>query len=281
MGDTGKATPGAPLRIPASTWNTLVEVARRQEGLPGQDGDPVAPGVVLVRNDCGADVDRFGVLIITGLVFERADNAKAFDAANNWVFRADKAGEVGTSGGTLVITQEPIASGKIGLAMIRGLTPVKVDVAVAGQDTAGPISGETGKLQAGGGSIRLVYVESGTGSGKWGVVQLPIDKGIRYAQIITCELATGYATIQFLDGNAGSLALNTDVTAKCHMHSFYKAGDQVVVEGVEAPDYSWQVVCLIHGWTLYKNPADDGSSIAAIQDTPDALDSCTDTVGVP
>ena len=73
MGDAlRKVKPGDPLAIPAEAFNAFIDAARdvqsrrlaqRQGAQPAQD-----PGttVVLVRNDSGADRDRFDVLGIAG-----------------------------------------------------------------------------------------------------------------------------------------------------------------------------------------------------------------------
>ena len=71
MGDTfTKVKPGDPLAIPAATFNTMIGAARDyQQRL--QDREQTSfpafrqSGIVLVRNDSGADRDRFDVRLQT------------------------------------------------------------------------------------------------------------------------------------------------------------------------------------------------------------------------
>jgi len=78
-----KVRSGDPLVIPAATFNAFVDVARdyqerqrsaTRDGLP----DWRQTGIVLVRNDSGADRQRFDVLGVAGTVIKPTDNADAF-----------------------------------------------------------------------------------------------------------------------------------------------------------------------------------------------------------
>jgi len=62
-----KVKPGDPLVIPAPTFNTFVDAAndflgRRHDQFQGSSPAARHNGIVLVRNDSGADRDRFDVL---------------------------------------------------------------------------------------------------------------------------------------------------------------------------------------------------------------------------
>ncbi len=75
---------GQPLRIGASDWNAMVDAARAhmQEQL-SRDAGPATTrggdtGMVLVRNNSGADRDRFAVLGIDSPIISPTDNADEF-----------------------------------------------------------------------------------------------------------------------------------------------------------------------------------------------------------
>ena len=81
-----KVKPGDPLVIPAPTFNTFVDaandfLARRQDQFQGSRPAVRHSGIVLVRNDSGADRRRFDVLGIDGPVFAPADAPDTFKNA--------------------------------------------------------------------------------------------------------------------------------------------------------------------------------------------------------
>jgi hypothetical protein len=78
-----KVKPGDPLAIPAATFNTFVDAARdflARQHQQAQSGTPSGRHncIVLVRNDSGADRQRFDVLGISGPVFDPASDEDAF-----------------------------------------------------------------------------------------------------------------------------------------------------------------------------------------------------------
>jgi hypothetical protein len=78
-----KVKRGDPLVIPAGTFNTFVDAARdfqqRQRDRQREaQRDRVGTGIVLVRNESGADSERFDVLGIEGPIIERVDNEEEF-----------------------------------------------------------------------------------------------------------------------------------------------------------------------------------------------------------
>ena len=77
-----KVTPGDPLAIPAAAYNAFVDAARANQA----DGNALLQipqsafqqsGITLVRNDSGADRDRFDVLRIDEPVFDPAGDEDA------------------------------------------------------------------------------------------------------------------------------------------------------------------------------------------------------------
>jgi hypothetical protein len=153
MGDTlKKVQPGDPLRIPAATFNTLIDVAR--DHLAHQQNSAChpalalpPPGVILtVRNDSSSDRDRFDVLGLDAPVFPPEDNTADFSRGPimSGVYPVDP-----DHRGAFVVTLEPIASGAIGRATVQGAVYVQVDIADADVDGWADIEdGETGNLKA-------------------------------------------------------------------------------------------------------------------------------------
>lgn len=169
-----KVKPGDPLRIPADTFNSFIDAAadlraRQQSRLQERLGAVSDSGIVRVRNDSGADRDRFNVLVITGVVLSPTDNAQAFK--NQTVFTA--AAPTSPDDENMVVLQEPLKDNCIGRAIVAGVSIVQIAVQDSGDTYASLIAGDAAKLTSGTkGCARILYKESGTGI-KWAVVQFP------------------------------------------------------------------------------------------------------------
>jgi hypothetical protein len=167
-------SPGEPLRIPAATWNALLSMlAKFQAGQLGA-GRPVPaggpPGLdVRVLNDSGADVARGGVLGISGVAVDRATNADEFETRPTLTGMQPATGHESK----FVIALEPIPDGAVGRCVLTGLAAVKLYVNDAGHEFAAAKAGESTELETvAAGAARIVWKETGTGTGKWGLVLL-------------------------------------------------------------------------------------------------------------
>ena len=170
-----KVSPGQPLRIPADTFNAFVDAAvayqatRTSRQAEGGANLPTA-GIVTVRNDSGADQDRFAVLGIGTPLILPTENAAAFQER---VAVAVVAPDEDAHVDRICILQEPIAAGKLGRGLILGITPVRLNVQVEEDRVASVVTGETGSLKTGStGAARILWKEAGTGA-VWGIVQIP------------------------------------------------------------------------------------------------------------
>jgi hypothetical protein len=134
-----------------------------------------------VRNKSGADQDQFAVLGLADTVIEPSDNEQEF--RSRIAFDVKKPDAVDTSHADhemkYVILQEPIKNNTLGLAMVHGTTPVKLDVEYEEDDYASFKENETGLLVTGYvGTARILWKEPGTGE-KWAIVQFPVCDGPR------------------------------------------------------------------------------------------------------
>lgn len=139
-----KALPGQPLRIPASTFNTVLDAAAAHQRRAFDGGSDVLPrdtrnGIITVRNDSGADRDVFSVLAVSGVLVTPGQNAQEF--ATRWACSA-----VLPAAGNLerfVVLQEPLRSGVMGRAVIIGVTPVWLKRPTGNTaQTAGAVAGQ-------------------------------------------------------------------------------------------------------------------------------------------
>lgn len=129
--DLRKIHRGQPLRIPASTFNTFIDVARehrgRQHAVSVEAGRLVGghtPNVVPVRNDTGADfTNRFRIVGLDEPIYDRSENADGFD--NHIAFKAVTP-SVPEHLGRFGILLEPVRAGGIAKALISGVCQARV-----------------------------------------------------------------------------------------------------------------------------------------------------------
>jgi len=119
---------GQPFKPKAETFNTFVDAARahrqRQHDRGRQPhGEFRQTGIIRVRNDSGADRDRFDILGINTPVITPADNLQHFQ---NHVVQSVVTPTTSSHQGQFVVLLEPIASGQIGRAYVSGVCPARL-----------------------------------------------------------------------------------------------------------------------------------------------------------
>lgn len=164
--------PGDPLRLAAEQVNALNRLSRSPASVRSGPESAFEKGrnIILVRNDSGQAVDRWGVLQIGGIVIDPSSSAAA---ASTFQDQPCVIGVMPTGvGEPFVVAIEPIASSGIGRAAIAGVVQCKLDVTNAGDKFAGPKTGSSAEMKTGGGSSRILWKQGGTGGGKWGLVRI-------------------------------------------------------------------------------------------------------------
>lgn len=159
-----KVRPGDPVAISAATWNDVLDAAalakgsrRTGAGIP----DGLEPGIVRVKNATDEDLDRFAALSVAhGIGVAPDKNVLAFQNEPAVLF-----GRVWSGDGAWVVLQEPVPSGKIGRAMLFGVTPALVDFVDADHEFAEPVQDNAaGAIQsAASGTARILWSPGKTG----------------------------------------------------------------------------------------------------------------------
>jgi len=165
-----KVRPGQRFRPQASLWNSFIDsLASRGGGQAASQYGDLAPGVVWIRNDSGANRSRFEILGLGAPIWSPTDNLTAFK--NSLEFQ----GESPTFAdyfGKFVVLLESIPSGRIGRGLVQGVCNVQVDVQDADHEYADLNGTATDTLRSfTAGSARILWKESGTGD-KWARVLL-------------------------------------------------------------------------------------------------------------
>jgi len=159
-----KVRPGDPVAISAAVWNDVLDAAalakrtkRAGAGIP----DGLEVGIVRVKNTTEEDLDRFAALAVGGDVGVRPDkNALAFQNEPAVLF-----GGISVGDGPWVVLQEPIPAGRIGRAMLFGVTPAQVDVVDKDHAFAEPVEDNAaGAIQScAAGTARILWKPDKTG----------------------------------------------------------------------------------------------------------------------
>lgn len=148
---------GDRLRISADDWNAITDATKVVQRSMLTGGSQLIGGndsnVVSIKNASATDVDRFGILAVTGFLFN--PDSDVFNI--NWQNRISVTGNIPTSGdlGNFAVCLEPIKAGKVGRAAIGGLVPAKVKMLSESDRFADVLDGSGAMLQSGAGTARI------------------------------------------------------------------------------------------------------------------------------
>jgi hypothetical protein len=180
-----KVQPGQRLEIPAEAYNAFIDAALavRDHKQFGTDASPFfrQSGVVKVKNTSGADQARFAILGLASPIIQPSDNPDEFKRQVTFQgvvpIQNDHAGR-------FAVLLEPLPAGKIGLAVIAGVVPVRLMVDPAQlYGHAEIIDGSAQALRnVPHGSARVLWVEETSSTECWAIVRL--DDGEAQAHVL-------------------------------------------------------------------------------------------------
>lgn len=191
-----KVNRGQRFEMPAAAYNAFVDAAKANKGLSQSattQGTRRAARFVRVMNSGDEPVPRFGVIGLDEPVILPGDSEDNF---KNQLVLKGALPEYESHFGRFAIVQEPLEPGKIGRAIVSGVTIARVSVG-AESEGIGPIAadiwpGDSAILYAGMvGSAEIIWREGGLDE-QWAVVRLGsrID-GSRVDAIVDSVNATG------------------------------------------------------------------------------------------
>lgn len=199
-----KVRPGEKVHIPADTYNAFIDAAiyvqKLQNGLNATSGNDLPnTTIVLVRNDSGEDVDKFGVLGIEEPLILPEDSEREFSQR---VLLSGVTPTDATHKGRFVILLEPLRAaieeneeeeiparpGAIGRAVVAGAISARVDVQNADDNAADVNDGETGSLKSGTAGAAQILWKAGDSGVQWAVVRMG---GTNLSQTIIDDLVGG------------------------------------------------------------------------------------------
>jgi len=238
-----KVSPGQPLRIPAATFNTMIDAAMDFQRRSLNRGSSVVPpdtknGIILVRNQSGADRNRFDVLGLSTVVVTPTENAQEF--ASRWALNAVL--PAATHTGKFAVLQEPIKSGAFGTALILGVTPVNVTRPTG--ETSEIVGAKVGQtyLEAGLTGAQIVWEDSGGTTPHLALVRMPaqIDSlpivRMRVSSVqnnhLVCQRWNGTAFSATTENVAKPYLLRTSITSRSGItYSYSSAVNRTATQG--------------------------------------------------
>jgi len=159
-------------RVKAETWNSFIDAAefvkQRQADMKSQTGQrDTKSGTVMLRNDTDAALEQFTVVSIGNLIITPADNEPEFRQSMP-VFEAVPLSD-SNKDKPFAVLQKPLAKKECGIALVAGITPVKINVSSESHEYAE--ASAAGLKSSDSGAVRILWKESGTGE-KWAIANL-------------------------------------------------------------------------------------------------------------
>ncbi|MBA7520882.1 hypothetical protein ES705_12981 [subsurface metagenome] len=188
MGDhLKKVQAGSAFEPSAKAWNTFIDAAQAHRARHDTGADWLRLNrqltIVPVKNNSGADRDRFAALALAAPIITPTDNEVEFQ--NRVTFCGNT--PVDGDEGKFAVLLEPAPAGEIVLAAVAGVTVAWVNVNDA-DDTHADVQAGSHILQSATmGSALILWKESGTGV-KWAIVHLGVAAAIEEASVIDAFL---------------------------------------------------------------------------------------------
>lgn len=171
-----KVQPGQPLEIKATTWNAFIDAAEYVKNIQSNQNSPslrngLHNGVVLIKNGESATYPQFSAMVLADIIIKPAANLREFkEKIPAFVgCRMIEAYE----GYPYAILLEPIASGKIGRALLLGIVPVQLSVLDPDHQFAEPVPGSNaGAMQSADTGVARILWRAGNSGSQWCMIQL-------------------------------------------------------------------------------------------------------------
>ena len=198
-----KLSPGGKLtRVLASEWNGFIDAANwvrqnAQNVTADSGGGMRRDNIALVRNAGNAQLPAYSPVVLIGLAVKPDADTGAPLIGNTPAFDAEKPSSSNLTKPAAVLL-EPLSAGKVGRAILCGVTPIRVTISAATDEFAG-VDATGVLLTATTGAFRLLWKDTGTGANKWAVAQFPYATGsgsaIQLVQVKSVNSTTNIAKV--------------------------------------------------------------------------------------
>jgi hypothetical protein len=190
---------------------------------------------ILIKNTTSSDIAAFGVLALDQPVIDFTTTANASERFNGIRFKGIAPSTSTPHYGKFCVLQEPaLKTNGFARAIVSGLTLAKVSITDSDDGAAEITNSETGFLTTSAwGTARVVWKQSGTGSGKWALLDLgdPILCGVGKANgAIAADATNGNVNVW----DAAFTGATGQTLSSCINHTENEIADLGLL--------SWQVV---------------------------------------
>jgi hypothetical protein len=186
-------SPGQPIRLAASQINGLNRLLNVNAGFssPAAVEQPTPYTWVMAKNNTGSDIERWGVLAITGMDITPGSSTTATGQYEQLPVVAGGMPSDTTTAWCVAV--EPIAAGKIGRVAVGGVVQVKVEVADSAH-TFVRCKSSSSELKSTDNGEGVILWKQGSGAGQWALVRLGNGRGTQIDVVTNVTLgATGIA----------------------------------------------------------------------------------------
>lgn len=191
----------------AQQWNDILGAAReyrqRSQLSPGPRLNTIGQNnvVLLCRNDTSSDLAVGECVEMSEPIFDNSDNLEEFQFHLSVVGITQTSDRLPNFG----VAIEPIPDGELGRIAIDGVVVVQLNVTDTAYGYAEPqtIGAKTDLVTCAYGPCKILWQESGTGTGKWAVVRLGTRQDAHHCVVIS-EPGLSYAAntqIEMLNGD--------------------------------------------------------------------------------
>ena len=200
-----KVQTGDPIQIKAATWNSFIDAAEYVKNLQSdQRGGPLSngnySGVILLKNGESTLFPRFSTMAITDVLIRPDANEPEFTGKCP-AFLGRKVTNAYEEYPYAVLL-EPVDAGKIGHALLLGVTPALVSILDPEHKFAELVSGSaTGALQSAENGVARILWKAGDSGNQWCMLQLggagSGGGGTQDDRVILCKITGGNAQSGF------------------------------------------------------------------------------------
>ena len=207
-----KVRSGEAVSIKAATWNAFVDAANwvkeaKQNSLGAGARSGIGGGIVAMKNMEDTAYPRFSALVITGVAVSPSANEDEFVSCPP-VFEGQRM-IAEREGMPYAVLLEPVEAGRIGRAMLLGLTPAKVVINSADDKYAVPkVGSDAGALESSAtGVARILWKAGGSGT-QWCVLQLGgaggggSDERVAMCKVTGGSAQSGYSVAVYPNGRS-------------------------------------------------------------------------------
>ncbi len=190
---------GDALDIKASTWNNFIDAANFVKGIQSnQNGSVIRNGlyngVVFIKNMTSNNYGQFSAMVLTDIAIKPNKNEAEFKGKVPVFIGSKMTNDLENH--PYAVLLEPIEIGKIGRALLLGITPAKVNIQDSEDQFAIPsVDSNNGALESSDSGVARILWKAGNSGEQWCMLQLGgAGSGGGSDKVVLCRVTGGTIT---------------------------------------------------------------------------------------